>query len=401
MKLTKSIPFKNLTGKPLRTFGLVFLTALLSFTILAGTILITSLEKGLDSLKARLGADIMVVPYEAATKSDLENIVIQGNTGYFYMDRSIADKVASREGIGEISEQFYLASTSSSCCSVPVEIIGFDPETDFTITPWIKKSYSSDLKEGEVVVGNDLNSFVGDTLYFYGVECTVAAKLDKTGTSYDTAVFTNKDTIKSLIRSSVDLKMNTFDNVDPDRTVSCLLINAADGYSPEEVKNDINIHVKKVKAVQTKEMISGISESLSGISGVIGILVTAVWALGLVILLISFTMSVNERKKEFAVLRIMGASRGRLAGIVLSEALLTCIPGGLVGTGIALSVILPFNALIEKTLALPFLLPSAGQIAAYCAAALVISALTCAAAAAVCAIRISRIDTGLILRGDN
>ena len=96
--------------------------------------------------------------------------------------------------------------------------------------------------------------------------------------------------------------------------------------------NDINIHVKKVKAVQTKEMISGISRSLQGTSDVIGVLIAAVWVLGLVILLLAFTMSVNERKREFAVLRVIGASQGKLASIVMQEALLTGLCGSVLGT---------------------------------------------------------------------
>ncbi len=401
MSIFKSLPFRNIAGKPVRSFVLVLLTALLSLTVMGGSLIVSSLRKGLDSLEARLGADVMVVPYEQATKTKIEDIVLQGSTGYFYMDKTFMDKVAEREGIGEISPQFYLASASSSCCSIPVQIIGFDPETDFTISPWIKRSYGKELGKLDVVVGNDLNAFVGDTLTFYGQECHVAAKLDKTGTSYDTTVFANADTIKALIQSSLDLKMNNFSDIDPDKVVSCILINAGEGYSADEVVNDINLHVKKVKAIKTKEMITGISDSLSGVSEVIGILIAAVWILGVVILLLAFTMSVNERKKEFAVLRVMGASRRKLAAIVLQEALITGIIGGIAGVLLGLLIVLPFNSVIEETLKLPFLLPGAGGIAVYSAAALIAAAAAGAAASGISAFRISRIDTGLILRGEN
>ena len=236
---------------------------------------------------------------------------------------------------------------------------------------------------------------------FYGLECHVAAKLDKTGTNFDTAVFTNENTIKKLIQSSVDLKMNNFKNIDPDKSVSCVLINAAEGYTPEEIINDINIHVKKVKAVQTKEMISGVSDSLSGVSDVIGILISAVWILGTVILLLAFTMSVNERKKEFAILRVMGASRKKLASIVLQEAVITGISGSIIGVIIGLIIVIPFSGSIENALNLPFLIPDISGIIMYAGICVIISAVTGAFAAGFSALRISRIDTGLILRGDN
>lgn len=397
----KSIAVKNIKGRPARSIILVVISMLLTFAIFGGTMVISSLDSGLSALENRLGADIMVVPFEATTQKKFDDIVLQNAPGYFYMDNARVQQVLEREGIAQASEQFFLASASASCCSVAVQIIGYDPETDFTITPWIKKSYSDSLGELDVVVGNDLNAFVGDTISFYGVDCKVAAKLDKTGTGFDTAVFTTKDTIKRLIQSSVDLGMNIFGKVDPENTVSCIMINAAAGFTPEEVVNDINLHVKNVKAIQSKELISGVSDSLGGVSGIIRVLICAVWILGVVILLLAFTMSVNERRKEFAVLRVAGAARSRLAGIVLGEALMICIIGSILGVLLGFAVILPFNGVIEQALGLPFLLPGAGRCAGYALASLLLCTLSGTLAAAVSALRISRIDTGVILRGDN
>ena len=397
----KSIAVKNIKGRPARSIILVVISMLLTFAIFGGTMVISSLDSGLSALENRLGADIMVVPFEATTQKRFDDIVLQNAPGYFYMDNKRVQQVLEREGIAQASEQFFLASASASCCSVAVQIIGYDPETDFTITPWIKKSYSDSLGELDVVVGNDLNAFVGDTISFYGVDCKVAAKLDKTGTGFDTAVFTTKDTIKRLIQSSVDLGMNIFGKVDPENTVSCIMINAAAGFTPEEVVNDINLHVKNVKAIQSKELISGVSDSLGGVSGIIRVLICAVWILGVVILLLAFTMSVNERRKEFAVLRVAGAARSRLAGIVLGEALMICIIGSILGVLLGFAVILPFNGVIEQALGLPFLLPGAGRCAGYALASLLLCTLSGTLAAAVSALRISRIDTGVILRGDN
>ena len=399
--MMRNLALRNLRARSLRTAILIALTALLSLTICGGTLLVSGLQRGLGSLEARLGADIMVVPYEARTKSNLETIVLQGNPGYFYMDRSRYEKIAETEGIARISAQFYLASASSGCCSVPVQIIGFDPETDFTVTPWMKRSYEGTLQNGDIVVGNDLNAFPGDTLQFYGVECHVAAKLEKTGTYYDSAVFTNEETIVSLIRSSLDKGMNDFADTDPAKAVSAVLINVADGYSPEEVMNDINIHVKKVKAVQTKEMIAGIAGSLQGTSDVIGLLIAAVWVLGLVILLLTFSMQMNERRREFAVMRVVGMSRRSLAWLVMQEALLSGACGAVIGTAAALIGMLSFRSAIGAQIGLPFLLPGTAGTAGLALGAVMAVMLSGAAAAACTAYRISQIDTARILRGDN
>lgn len=399
--LKNSLPFKNLIKRPARSTALLVLAAFLAFSVCAGTLVISSLRSGLGSLQDRLGADIMVVPYEAATKSDLEDIVLQGNTGYFYMDSKYYDQVAAIDGVGQISAQYFLASTSSGCCSIPVQIIGYDPETDFTISPWIKKSGGNELQDMDVVVGNDLNAFVGDTLTFYNTEVHVAAKLEKTGTALDTAVYTNVNTIKALIQSSLDMNMNSFSNLDPDHVVSCVLVNVADGYNVDEVLNDINLHVRKTEAVKTKNMISGVSSSLQGVSDVVGILIAAIWVLALVIMIIVFAMSANERRKEFAILRVVGASRKKLSRVVMTEGILVSVTGSIIGVVIACIAIVPFSTFIETTLNLPFLLPSVPLIIVVAVISLVAATVAGSLTSLVASRKISKMDTGLILRESN
>lgn len=51
----------------------------------------------------------------------------------------------------------------------------------------------------------------------------------------------------------------------------------------------------------------------------------------------SVAMSVRERTRETAVMRTLGFSRKQIAGIVLAEALVTALAGGLLGVGLALA----------------------------------------------------------------
>lgn len=401
MSIMSRLPVKNLQKKPVRTVSLLILTAFLSFSILAGSMVISGLRSGLSSLKAKLGADIMVVPYDAITKADLENIILQGNPGYFYMDRSVVDKLSTREGVGQMSEQFFLASASSGCCSLAVQIIGFDPETDFTIQPWIQNSYKGKLGYMEILVGNDLNAFAGDTLTFYGSDCQVAAKLTKTGTYLDTAVYATEETIKTLIESAKEQKLFNFGDVNPDEIVSCVLINVADGYSVEEVLDDINIHVRKVEAVRTQNLISDVASQLTGASDMIGGLVIAVWVLGLVILAIAFLMIAGERKNEYAILRVVGVTRKGIVSMLFKEALIVSAAGSLIGAACAVLVTMAFGNLIENTIGLPFLLPAGGDLIIMIAVGTVIAIVASALASCISALRISRTDTALILRGEN
>ena len=103
MKLTESLSFRNVKGRPVRSVILMILTAIMALSAVCGTLVVMSLQNGLSALEARLGADIMTVPASATSKQNFQNIVLQGSKGYFYMDRSYYDKIAGRDGIDKIS----------------------------------------------------------------------------------------------------------------------------------------------------------------------------------------------------------------------------------------------------------------------------------------------------------
>ena len=398
MNKLSSIAIKNIIKRPARSIALLILSTVLSLSVFAGTIVSMSLRNGLSSLEDRLGADIMVVPYEAVTKNSFEDVVLQGNVGYFYMDSKYLDEISTYEGIGKISAQYYLASVKAGCCSMRVQIIGYDPATDFAITPWIRRSTGKEIGYLDIVVGNSLNAFVGEKLSFFGVECNIAAKLDKTGTTYDQAVFATRETLETLTEASLNKQLNDYASINAGNIVSCILIDVADGYVIEDVVNNINIHNKKIRAIRTTNMISGIASSLNGATRITTVLTAVIWVIALGIMMVAFFMMTGERKKEFAVMRVLGASRRKLARIVLMEGIGLTLAGSLIGVVIGIGVILPFSNLIEAQLDLPFLLPGAGVIAAVALISVVLGVSAGALSDALAAYRIGRADTGQILR---
>ena len=402
MRSINSLPIKNLVRKPARSLALIFISAFLALSAFGGTVMVMSLSNGINSLSARLGADIIVTPYAATSQVSYDSVIIQGKPGQFYMDSKYYEEIKTEiEGIDKITAQFYLASAKASCCSSRLQIIGFDPATDFSIQPWVEKSYSDKLGLYDAVVGSDVTPNTDMTVEIYGKTLHVQAVLDKTGTELDSALYVDIDTMKELIRAHNEKNPNQEKTIDPDNVVSSVLIKVADGYDIDEVAGDINLHVRQVKAIRTQNMISGVSESLSGVSATISLLMVVVWILSAVILAIVFTMNINERKKEFAVLRVLGASRVKLAGLVFREAALYGFLGSLLGAGMTVLITALFTPAIENMIGLPFLLPPVPVMLIVGALTVVLTVAAGAVTAASSAVKISKIDTGLILRGDD
>ena len=282
-----------------------------------------------------------------------------------------------------------------------VQIVGFDPATDFIIQPWIQETFHGEIGDGDIVVGSDIDIPTDGVLTFYDVPCRVVARLSKTGSTLDQSVYASRETTERLIAASQSLGLNQYNDIDPESVVSTVLVKIAEGNDVEAVKNDINLHVRRVTAVRASNMISGIAENLTGITKLIGGFIAAIWALCLVVMMIAFTLIVNERRREFAVLRVMGASRRQLAGVVMSEALLVDLLGGAIGIALAALILFPFSRAIQGGLGLPFVLPGGGRLMLLAAASLAACALVGAAISAVTAARVSRADASLILREGN
>ena len=401
MKFAFHHAVKNMKRKPLRYALLTALVMLIAFTVFSGAFVIISLQRGLEVYRARLGADMVVVPSSAAGHGSVDDILLQGITGNYYMSGKVCEKVAATDGIEAVTKQFFLTSAKASCCSSRVQIIGFDPDTDFSIMPWIAESYSGTVQDGDVVVGAKIGVPESGRITFYGQEYTIAARLKETGTGLDSAVFANMNTVRKMaVNASSLLKTSPFQGIDIDTAASALLIKVADGYSVEQVTDDINIHITKVKATPAKSMISDLSEGLTGTSALIGIMAAVIWAMAVIILVIVFVPLSNERKKEFAVLRIMGASRKMLSRIMGTEAAVLGAIGAIIGIVLSVLAVFPLSGSIRDMLKLPFFMPDLWVVLVLAAGAFLIALSAALLTALLSAKKITKNETALLLRED-
>ena len=391
---------KNLVRKPGRTTVLTLLTAFLALAVFGGSVVVLSLRSGLNSLEARLGADIILVPSEAQSKVSFQNMFLQGTTGAFYMDASALDKALEVEGVEKAAPQTFLASLKADCCSIKIQVIGIDPERDFTVQPWIARSLTRGLGDMDVAVGCKVEADVGEIIRIYDQRCKVVAQLEATGTGLDTAVYCNMDTMNALLAAAEE-KGVSHRIESGDQLISAVYVKVKDGCDIDTVNSRLNGHIRKVTAVRTRSMLTGVSDSLAGVSRTVTILIAAVWALAFMILLLAFVLIIRERAREFAVLRLVGASRGMLSRMVLLESALCGLLGGLLGVGLAALLLFPFSGLIESALNLPYLMPDTGKTLLLAAGTVLLSVIVAALSSVMAAYRLSRIDPGTALREGN
>ena len=394
---TGHLPIRNLLRRPGRTAALVLLTALLAASVFGGSLVVDSLRSGLNSLEARLGADIIVMPSSAESKVSFRNLLLQGTTGAFYMDERVLDEVRGARGVAIAAPQTFLASLKADCCAVKVQVIGIDPGVDFTVKPWIEERYAQNLGDMEVAVGCNVTAGVGETLKIYDQHTHVVAKLAETGTGLDTAVYCNMETMNRLLAAAEAKGVSHKITSDSD-VISAVYVKVKDGYDVEQVNSWLNGHIRKVTAVRARSMFTDVADSLAGIAGAARAVIGAVWVLALAILLVAFAMMIRQRRREFAVLRLLGMSRRGLRGEIFAETALCGLAGALAGVGLAALGLFPFATLIEAKLGLPYLTPSAGSLLALAGGTILATLLVALLAGAWAAARLGRTDPGTTLR---
>jgi ABC-type transport system, involved in lipoprotein release, permease component len=386
----------NVKRKLFRTACLSFLVGILAFTLFGGSILSCSLRNGMNSMKQRFGADLMVVPKGNETKS--EGILLKGEPNYFYFDQSVANQVEKIKGVSQVSSQFYLSSLSADCCSASVELIGIDPDTDFVIQPWISKSYRGGIKDGQLIVGSDIILDSNKTLKFYGDTYPVAAQLEKTATGLDYSVFMNMNTMQQLFAGAKKAGMNFLKTQKPGNSISNVQVRLDKNYDTDKIAREIKTTVPGTDVILPKVMFKNISNHLETLVTYAQTISVVLWVLIFVILSIAFSVTINERKKEFAVFRILGATRKKLIALLLTEALVISMIGSSVGIIAASVIVFPFSTYIGDQLQLPYLLPKQGIIAGVLGMSLLFSLIVGPLTSIVFAIKISKAETYLTMR---
>ena len=391
---TLKIIYTNFWSHPVRSLGLVILTAIASVTLLSGVIFSKSLDAGFEQLSSRMGADLLIVPYGVDIQN--QSILLQGDFNHHTLPREVLDFVQKLPGVTAASPQFYISTLSASCCDKKVNIIGFDPNTDFTIKPWIRKTYKNDFIPGSVIVGSDIQIENGEKIKFFDKEFTVVGTLEPLGNKLDQTIFADVETVELLRQAAASKGYNISSEGGP----SSILANFEEGTDFEKISQKIQEQFNDLQVIQRKNIFDNVIATARSFK-------IAVWLIAgfflftvIAVIYIAFTVSTNERKREFATLLIIGATRKKLADIVLGESLLASGSGAVAGTLFGAVGIISFRFLIQENLQIPFLLPNISAIILTIVGALFIPVIAGVGASYHIAKKIGNIDVYTALKED-
>ena len=392
---TKSLALANIKRKPYRTAALTVLVALAA-GVLFGTLFLTvSIKGGLKGINTRIGADLMIVPegYEAQA----EGVLLSGEPSYFYMEKSIEETVRGIQGVAAVTSQFYLTSLSESCCDFPIQIIGFDPSSDFIIKSWARKKVLNTSGDEIILAGSNITT-EKNTVRFFEYTHSVTARLAKSGTGMDNVIYTDINSLQKIFDDAKTKGFGFISDGDTKNRTSVIFVKLAADAKPDSTTARIKGAVPGVQVIQSDKFVSSLIDSISSFLAILNAVSVLVILITVLTLSIVFSLTINERLREFSILRVLGADFSRLRAIVFTEAGILGSIGAVSGVGISALILLPFNFLISEKLSMPFLLAGAGQIILFAIITFVILILACLAASVSGAIKVSKKEIYLGIR---
>jgi putative ABC transport system permease protein len=358
------VALKNLLRKRVRSIAIILAAALASGFLFGATTVLRSVVGSVEFGMERLGADIMVVPAAHVVAS--RKILLAGEPTSFYMDRKNLATVAAVQGVAKASPQLFMASARLACCGTPMTLlVGYDPVTDFTVSPWIKHTFRP-RKEIEnddpVMIGSGLAYVTNREMQYYGKQFRIGAILHPTGLGLlDSSVFMTIDAAHDMVEhSKTTLRIPLNVNI---RQISSVLVRVAPSYDIHAVGRSIEAALPDLKAIVTKDFIIAVRKDVS--SALWGVFAVGVmfWLMLLVLMGLVFAMTANERERELGILRAMGATRMHVLRLLVTEAVLLTGAGGVVGIGVAWITIVKYKQVIIAYLGnIQFLWPSYAMI---------------------------------------
>ena len=366
------LAFRNLFQNKVRLIISAGGVGLALLLILALDAIFTGVERRITAYIDYSGADIWV------SQSDVFNMHMASSS----LPDAVVRKVRSVPGVASVSPILYLTNNVIAGDERNLAyIIGLPKRAELGI-PWNVSSGLNLPGEGETVmdrgVAEKTGIALGDMVEILGEEFAVVGLSEGTSSLVNSVAFISQEDFETM-----------HDSYD---TISFLLVKVLEGESPEIVVERIKARVRDVTvqtrvqfARQERQVVKDMSTDLITIMNLIGFLI------GLAVMALTVYTSTLSRRREYGMLKALGARNIDLYLTVLGQAILSVMLGFFFGLAITwlLTLIIPFTSVSLTMVMSPFSLIKVGAV----------SILLAAISAMIPIRQMARLDPAIVFRG--
>ena len=322
------LAFRNLFQNKIRLVISVGGVALALLLILSLDAIFSGVEQRVTAYIDHSGADIWV------SQEDVFNMHMASSS----LPDSIARKVKTVEGVESVTPILYLTNNVVVGDERNLAYIIGLPENARLGRPWRVLIGRDKPEKGKVIMDRSVAEKsgvgIGNDVEILGKEFEVIGLSEETSSLTNSIAFISSKDFEEM-RKSYD-------------TFSFLLVKVREGYSPEVIARQIESTVRDVTAQtrdqfagQERKVIKDMSTDVITIMNLIGFLI------GLAVMALTVYTSTLSRRREYGMLKALGARNKDLYITVLAQAILSVILGFLFGLIITvlMTLITPLTAL--------------------------------------------------------
>jgi putative ABC transport system permease protein len=385
---------RNLRGSLFRSLSIVISAALVASLVLAATQIIAQARQNMEASLHRLGADIIVIPFGTMTQG-IEGARLMSQTRERWMPRSYLHKIAAVPGVGAVSPQLFLGAYAPDGV-LSTYVLAYEPESDFTLLPWLETPLEAGLKMGEAVAGSHVQVPGDGKVNLYGYPLVVVRRLAATHTDIDRSLFTSFETGYELA-AMAQVNGRPFARPAP-QSITAAMVRVDLGSDPHAVSLSILEQVPGVIPLENPQLFQSERRQLVSLIRTVLVLLGFTWLLAVFFSGLTFSLLVNERRQEIGVLRALGASRRSVTQALLLEGALLALFGGLLGVLLTSGGLLSFSGGLENLLGMPFQSPEIVRLLLVGLLCLFVSTLSALISALIPVRRIYRMEVSLAMR---
>lgn len=203
-----------------------------------------------------------------------------------------------------------------------VLLIGVDFEQELAIKTWWRFNGTFPKKKNELLIGSEaastFNLSVGDLLTFSDRQFRVSAVLLSTGASEDSVIIADLHEAQKVLGKEGKISMVEIAAFCRGCPITEMALQIAEKFPGAKVTALKQAVMSKMQSI---EMFRSFSLGISVLVIFIGALLVMVTMMG----------SVNERTREIGIFRAIGFRRGHIMQIILLEAMIVGLAGGIIG----------------------------------------------------------------------
>ena len=389
---------RNILGSLFRSGAIFICTMLVAGLGLSATLVVQGARTGLRRNLSRMGADIIVIPWGTMSQ-DLDGAHLVGMITERWMPRAYMDRIIGIQGVEVVSPQLYLSTiTESPFSSMPeLYLVAYDPVTDFVLEPWLEHEPVGNLRLGEAVGGVAISDPDGDqSIHVHGYPLRLVRTLPETGSDADQSLFVSFATAQAILEQVQSQPKPAFE-IAPE-SISTAMVKVRLGHDPHQVAVRMLEQVPGVVPIESTGFFQSQRAQIVGLLRTLLVLAGFTWCLATLFMGLVFSLAANERRRELAMLRALGATKTVIVRTLLLEGVTLAIAGGLVGIGLTILVLGLFREQIARAAGIQVLLPAPLALAGLAAAGLALAVVSVALAAWLPASKLSRQDPALAMR---